>query len=234
MSTAVDIAVKDCVQRVSTTRRDRAKANICLLMDAALELWTAESFDLVSVDDICARAGLAKGTFYNYFEKKDALLIALIFSHVVPDAGSLKTLLRSNRSTLSICCEVFGPMGARVRTLPKPLVQLSIDKAFCQHDNTAKLYCTNYDFRSCIRQIMLRAVSRGEVQSCWKLSALAGTLGWSILQGIQFWARGSTADGVLAADLEERVEFLLRGAANRREMPGPRSPAVMQIERRAS
>jgi AcrR family transcriptional regulator len=202
------------------TRRDRAKANIRALMDVARQLWTEGSFDLVSVDDICARAGLAKGTFYNCFDKKDTLLIELVFSVLVPEPTKLKMLLASGHSTPSLCREILGRMAEDIRALPKPLVQLGTEKAFCQNDTTPKLYCTAYDFRSCIREIVLRAVSRGEVQRCWSASALSGALAVSILQGLQFWARGLTPDGAFASDLEERADVLLYGAANWRMRPG--------------
>ncbi len=44
------------------------------LADVALKLWAEQGFDQTSVAAIAREAGVAKGTFYLYFETKDALL----------------------------------------------------------------------------------------------------------------------------------------------------------------
>jgi AcrR family transcriptional regulator len=41
---------------------------------AALELFRTQGYDATTVDQITRRAGLAKGTFFNYFPTKDAVL----------------------------------------------------------------------------------------------------------------------------------------------------------------
>ena len=57
-----------------TNRREREKA----LGDAALELFVARGLDGVTIDDITQAAGVAKGTFYRYFEDKAALVDTLL------------------------------------------------------------------------------------------------------------------------------------------------------------
>lgn len=48
-------------------RRDR-------LYDAALALFREQGYEQTTVDQITRRAGLAKGTYFNYFSTKDAIL----------------------------------------------------------------------------------------------------------------------------------------------------------------
>lgn len=43
------------------------------LLDAAQELMLAKGFVATTVDEICERAGLTKGSFFHYFETKDDL-----------------------------------------------------------------------------------------------------------------------------------------------------------------
>ncbi len=45
------------------------------LMDAALFLLWGESFGSVTVDDICRRANVRKGSFYHFFESKSDLAV---------------------------------------------------------------------------------------------------------------------------------------------------------------
>lgn len=46
------------------------------LMDAALELIWEESYGAVSIDDICKRADVKKGSFYYFFKSKADLAVA--------------------------------------------------------------------------------------------------------------------------------------------------------------
>ena len=48
------------------------------LGDVALRLWAERGFDQTSVAAIAEEAGIAKGTFYLYFESKDALLLDVL------------------------------------------------------------------------------------------------------------------------------------------------------------
>ncbi len=53
------------------------------IVNAAWELFHAKGYENTTVEDIIAAAGTSKGTFYYYFERKDALLdtLSTIFDH---------------------------------------------------------------------------------------------------------------------------------------------------------
>jgi AcrR family transcriptional regulator len=46
------------------------------LIDAAMEAFSEHSFREVSIAGLCERAGVAKGTFYRWFDSKEALFLA--------------------------------------------------------------------------------------------------------------------------------------------------------------
>jgi len=56
------------------TRRARTRA---LLVEAALRVFARMGPDAPNVDDFTAEAGVARGTFYNYFDGRDDLLVAV-------------------------------------------------------------------------------------------------------------------------------------------------------------
>lgn len=60
--------------RVGRERRARTRANI---LTAAFELFDARGIDKVTVDDIRDAAGLARGSFYNYFSTYEDMLKAM-------------------------------------------------------------------------------------------------------------------------------------------------------------
>ncbi|MCC7109209.1 MAG: TetR/AcrR family transcriptional regulator [Deltaproteobacteria bacterium] len=59
--------------RRDTNRRERTKA----LSDAALALFLARGIEAVTIEDITTKAGVAKGSFYRYFDDKTALVESL-------------------------------------------------------------------------------------------------------------------------------------------------------------
>ncbi len=58
-------------------RRERHKrAMYERLYTAALELFTEQGYEETSIEDITERADVARGTFFNYFDKKDEVIAA--------------------------------------------------------------------------------------------------------------------------------------------------------------
>jgi AcrR family transcriptional regulator len=60
-------------------RRERTKAaNRAAILDAARQAFAEQGYEGVGVRDVVRRTDLASGTFYNYFDDKDAVFVALI------------------------------------------------------------------------------------------------------------------------------------------------------------
>src|SRR5690242_3855718 len=56
-------------------RRERKKEETKRkIFEAATKLFAAKGFDATTVDDIAAAADVSKGTFFNYFPKKEAII----------------------------------------------------------------------------------------------------------------------------------------------------------------
>ena len=61
------------------SRRERKKRETHhRLMGAALHLFREQGYDATTVEQIAGAADVAKGTFFNYFETKEAILPALV------------------------------------------------------------------------------------------------------------------------------------------------------------
>ncbi|HKN00363.1 MAG TPA: helix-turn-helix domain-containing protein [Candidatus Binataceae bacterium] len=66
-------AVRKPASAAPDRRERRKRATRQALLDAANSLLASRSLDSLSVDEIAMRADVGKGTFYNYFDDKDAL-----------------------------------------------------------------------------------------------------------------------------------------------------------------
>lgn len=63
---------------------------------AAAELIAAKGLDNVSMEEIAQRAGYAKGSAYNYFESKDALITELIIHGLSSMCASLREIVEDD------------------------------------------------------------------------------------------------------------------------------------------
>ena len=60
---------------VKTLRQPRAVLTRTSLLDAALKVIRAKGYSAASIDDICAAAGVTKGSFFHHFSSKENLAI---------------------------------------------------------------------------------------------------------------------------------------------------------------
>jgi AcrR family transcriptional regulator len=91
------------------------------LIDAAWRCAAIQGFRDLTVDDVCAEAGVSKGAFYGYFDQKQDLLLGLLED----DAATLDRELERITST--------SPSGvARVRAFAQAMLARGEDPARVQ------------------------------------------------------------------------------------------------------
>jgi AcrR family transcriptional regulator len=83
---SIKASVKSLVQPSPKrpARRSTAEARRQSILAAALTVFASHGFAAARLDDVAARAGVAKGTLYLYFRDKEALFEALVRSAVSP------------------------------------------------------------------------------------------------------------------------------------------------------
>lgn len=78
MTAVIFVLRSSMVTEKNLSRRERKKQETRLrLMKAALQLFREHGYDATTVEQIAEVADVAKGTFFNYFETKEAILPAL-------------------------------------------------------------------------------------------------------------------------------------------------------------
>ena len=97
------------VQQTSGKRETAKLERRERLYEAALELFRAQGYEATTVDQITRQAGLAKGTFFNYFPTKDAVL-RYLGTREVGRMGAM-TLSSSNGSALGKLKRLLGVLA---------------------------------------------------------------------------------------------------------------------------
>ena len=69
---------------VCARRKVDADARRQAILDAALTVFAERGYEAARLDDVAAKAGVAKGTLYLYFKDKEALFEALVRGAVSP------------------------------------------------------------------------------------------------------------------------------------------------------
>ncbi len=97
--------------RVSTAREQ--------LIQATIELIWTESYGAVSVDAICARANVKKGSFYHFFKSKDELVVAALDSHWQARQPQLEQIFAQSNPPLDRLRDYFASVNRRQIDLGK-------------------------------------------------------------------------------------------------------------------
>ena len=84
MNPVVDAPPASKPTAAAAPRRRRKDARPAELLAAALELFVDKGYAATRLEDVAARAGVAKGTLYLYFDSKEALFRAVVEQGIVP------------------------------------------------------------------------------------------------------------------------------------------------------
>lgn len=79
-------------QRPGRARKMEPHARRQAILDAALLTFAEHGFEAARLDDVAARAGVAKGTLYLYFPSKEALFEGLVRTAVAPIIARMSAL----------------------------------------------------------------------------------------------------------------------------------------------
>ena len=72
------------------------------LITAGLDLLKSKGFDAINVEDITQKAGVAKGTFYTYFKRKEDIVLEIsrsTFGEIAKELENMENMLITEKLT---------------------------------------------------------------------------------------------------------------------------------------
>ena len=166
---------------LESTREQRRRQ----LLDAAWRCIAREGFHDLTVDDVCADAGLSKGAFYSHFVSKEALLMGLIaddaasIARIAEDPTTLRLtpVQRIRRVTESMLMQGADPARVQLRAdvwgamQTYPAVRAAVTAAVAERqrifrewiDEAVRVGEMSIDFPSNALAALLLAISDGLV-----------------------------------------------------------------------
>ncbi|WP_234050581.1 MULTISPECIES: TetR/AcrR family transcriptional regulator [unclassified Xanthobacter] len=141
-------------------RRRRKEARPQEIIAAGLAEFAEHGFEATRLEDVAIRAGIVKGTIYRYFDSKDALFEAALWSGIAPAFETLRQVVVSYEgSTFDLLTLLIERLYATVFTSDVELLARIIISEGRRFPVISKLY---HQLLVCHgREILHRAIERG-------------------------------------------------------------------------
>lgn len=88
-----EFIVRIIMEKKATKRQIAAQETKKKLINAALEMFKQQGFYSINVEDITKKAGVAKGTFYTYFKRKEDIVLEISRTPFSDIAQELESML---------------------------------------------------------------------------------------------------------------------------------------------
>jgi AcrR family transcriptional regulator len=146
------------------------------LIDAAWRCAARCGFRDLTVDDVCAEAGVSKGAFYGYFEQKQDLLLALLEDDVAALDRELERITRASASGVARVRRFARAMLARGEDAARVQVRADLWSELLTEDSVRRrLAEATQHRRGVVRGWIEEATASGELASI-PANALASIL----------------------------------------------------------
>ena len=192
------------------SRRERKKRETHRrLMGAALQLFREHGYDATTVEQIAEAADVAKGTFFNYFDTKEAILPALaewrlrqLEDVLVPERGAPASPVA--RIKMALCLVAEDPLA-------NPLLAGRLFAAIMPHRQGQDVHPARALARLLADQVR-QAQAVGEIRADLDPIYVGGVIRTLFFQQLMVWHCGYCS-ATLPELLDRMVDLLLDGIA---------------------
>jgi len=199
----------------SRLAQERSRDTRQAIIKAALELWGergyATGIDEVTAEEIAARAGVAKATFYLHFARKDDILLeAGWVTTKVFYEDALKALLEGG-SPDAVIDDVTVRLCRRVERVPREAMRRILRvQANSFGPRPGQDDSEHFGFQRGFALIILQGQLAGDLPQTVTPASLGGMFEGMFYESLREWAFDDQVD--LLAMLRERFAVLLAGA----------------------
>ena len=197
---------------VEVSRRERKKDETReRIFKAAIRLFRDRGFEKTTVDDITEKADVAKGTFFNYFPRKDSVLAYLSEKRLVAAEETAEAMLAARESTSEKLIGLFTHAATAYqgdRELSRYVLNELMARAFGPGEDAEERW----------QKLALRIIERGR-ESGELRRDLHAVRAESLLSSVYFstvylWLNCNEAQFELVGELRARLQMVLDGLAN--------------------
>ncbi len=204
---------------IEPSRRERKKEETRQrIFEAAISLFREQGFEATTVDEITEKADVGRGTFFNYFPRKESVLAWLSETRVAQAEDNAAALLGRVTSTRAKLHELYAFAASAYvadRELSRFVFQEWMRQAFAPTADTGPRWQT------LIVRLIEQGQANGELRtdtSALQLESLLSSIYMTTLyHGLCCPVHGhdATPDVPLLEELHQRLELVLDGIATK-------------------
>lgn len=180
-------------REIVTRREQRRQQTFERLLQAAREQFSERGFDNTTIDDIVGTAHVSRGTFFNYFDSKDAVLAALHQVHMDKLPGIIDGLLARDLTTDERIRSLFNDVVEAAVTLEKYFraTTRELDRDLATPAISA---ARTERFLVAFGRILEAGVDCGEVRRDYPLGFLSQMVTAVYITTIRYWRENTVTD----------------------------------------
>ncbi|QBJ96197.1 TetR/AcrR family transcriptional regulator [Rhodococcus sp. ABRD24] len=199
-------------QEILTRREEKKRRTRERLLDAGRTLFAERGFDRTTIDDIVVAADVSRGTFFNYFEGKDAVLWTLHDTHMQKLPGIIDDLLAQDITTAERIQRLFrdvvdaaGHMEQYLKAITRELDRDLATPAFSA-ERTER-------FIDAFVRVLEFGRTQGEVRTDYPMRFLGQMVTAVYVTSIRYWRQDPEYD--LELEFERAAKFVNEAIAAR-------------------
>lgn len=199
-------------QKVWNKRENNKRERKENIYAVAMDLFRRQGFEETRVEEITQAAGVAKGTFFNYFATKEDVLLYIGERHIARLSAALangtgKRITQSDSALTAL--KVFMRALADSLMDDKDLVRLAVDKAM-RINHLTPTHSGKFGFRGLVAILVSRGQRTGEFHAGLDPDLVAQVLEGLYYQQLALWCQDDYGFD-LGERLEEVVDLLVMG-----------------------
>lgn len=134
------------------------------IFEAAMALFKAQGYEATTIEEIAAASGVSKGTFFNYFPSKDAILAYLSVRHLSVLLEEADALLAGVRSTREAVKLLFGTLVERF-TAESRDIQASIALTQQRYGKPLEPHASEVELARLLMTWLGKGIATGELRA---------------------------------------------------------------------
>ncbi|WP_067721114.1 TetR/AcrR family transcriptional regulator [Nocardia yamanashiensis] len=189
-------------------RRERNKLrNRSRIYEAAIELFVEKGYDRTTIDDITVRADVARGTFFNYFQRKEDLITewATNRRRIMIKRLQLPLSIETTDTAtlLQLCLGILAQVNEEQREQVDVMITawVKVGRPLSEEPHTAEVFAS----------IVRAGQERGEINQDADPETLGNVIRDLYLGALYRWIRQNSPRGELIQDLRNIIQVLLNG-----------------------
>jgi TetR/AcrR family transcriptional regulator, cholesterol catabolism regulator len=197
----------------SPGRRERKKREVFgRIRQAALELFQEKGYEATTVEEIADRADVAKGTFFNYFPRKDALLSCLaedMLELLHTELGPQETWGGTSQDQLRLLFVRLAEIAERDPELSRVVLFENMRNLWLRSTEDVAIQ----ELRGLIRAILTEGRVRGELRLDAEIETAATLMESAYFTTLVDWLSTDTSVHGFQRALASKLDIVFRGLA---------------------